>query len=716
MPLRRLDQTLRQRLMQRLISVVAASTIVAGSFAPVFADVSQSTTGPNVYAFTDSEAALSLDGHAFGHGVGLCQWGARGRALAGQNVSQIVGAYFPGTSIQRMLAPETTIRVLVHSNLDMTADETSHISAMGGAWQVAAPGIQPLTVPADAKLELANPGGRRWQVKGRDGAVLAWGPLSGPLVIRPASPETRIVLDYRPSGNVPGRANTYFDTYRGEIILYPSTQGIDTVNRLPIDDYLRGVVPSEMPASWPDAALQAQTLSARTYAVFRAQTRAKQTWDVDDSTWDQVYHGWWAEHPSTNRAIDATAGQLISSGGQVAQTYYFATCDGWTENNENVWGGTPLPYLRGIRDVDASGKPFDEGAPGATWSTGSFTSNQLFEVLRTDPATDVGPIRSIDLTSRTPSGRLIAVKITGTSGTKSVSPELFQAKFNRLRPPGVKALLSTNFDVRWTSPDAVKLTQAGATPMPARATPRIGGIGSTVVAGAGSGIVALPGINLLAPQQPAAPGGPQVQATPTPAPTPVPPPTRYDLTLSMPPRPASPANQYFDETGHNVGGAFLRYFVTFGGLDIFGMPRTEELLEDGRTVQYFQRAKLEFIVDKVGTQYEVQPALIGDTLTEGRRPFAASPVFDSTPGHRYFQETGHGLHNAFFTYWTENGGLDLFGYPTSEELEENGVIVQYFQRARLEYRSDRPEGSRVQPGLIGDELLVRRGWLPPPVP
>ncbi|NBX48042.1 MAG: hypothetical protein EBT22_12865, partial [Chloroflexi bacterium] len=108
---------------------------------------------------------------------------------------------------------------------------------------------------------------------------------------------------------------------------------------------------------------------------------------------------------------------------------------------------------------------------------------------------------------------MIAVKITGTSGTKSVSPELFQAKFNRLRPPGVKALLSTNFDVRWTSPDAVKLTQAGATPMPARATPRIGGIGSTVVAGAGSGIVALPGINLLAPQQPAAPGGPQVQAT-----------------------------------------------------------------------------------------------------------------------------------------------------------------------------------------------------------
>ena len=678
------------------------------------AEVSAITSAPNVFAIPDPNAAMAFDGSAFGHGVGLCQWGARGRAAAGQSVQQIIGAYYPGTTIQKVLAPETTIRVLVHSGLEVAADETERVSAVGGTWQVVAQGVAPITVPTDAKLELVNPGGLRWQVKRRDGAVLSWGPLSGPLVVRPTSPDTRIVLDYRPSGDVPGRPNTYFDTYRGEIILYPTGQGIETVNRIGIEDYLRGVVPEESPATWPDAALQAQALAARSYAVFRAQTRAKQAWDVDDSTWDQVYRGWWAEHPNTNRAIDATAGQLVMSGAQVAQTYFFASCNGWTDSNESVWGGTPLPYLRGIRDVDAAGQPFDKDAPGSTWTTGSLTASQFEAMLKVDPATDVGSLRSVDLSTRAPSGRLLSVRVAGTNGTKVIAPETLQARFNRLRPPGVKPLLSTNFSVRWTTAEAVRQTQANATAVPTRPTPRPGGSGAIAIPNGGSGILALPGVNLLAPTSAAAPGGPIVAATPTPVPTPAPPPTRYDLTAGVPPRPEGSTSQFFPETGHNVGGAFLNFFVTFGGLELFGMPRTEELLEDGRTVQYFQRARLEFAVDKVGTPYEVQPALLGDALTDGRRPFTKSPVFDSTPGHQYFPETSHGLHNAFHRYWTENGGLDLFGFPTSEEMEENGVIVQYFQRARLEYRAEMPEGRRVSLGLIGDEYLSRRGWLPPP--
>ena len=700
----------------RLTRAVPIATVALfGPIAPIVsAEVAAVSTAPNVFAIPDPNAALAFDGSAFGHGVGLCQWGARGRAMAGQNVQQIIGAYYPGTAIQKVLAPETTIRVLVHSGLDIAPDETERVSAIGGAWQVVAQGVAPISVPGDAKLELTNPGGLRWQVKGRDGAVLGWGPLSGPLVVRPAAPETRIVLDFRPSGNVPGRPNTYFDTYKGEIILYPTGQGVDTVNRVGIEDYLRGVVPEESPASWPDAALQAQALAARSYAVFRAQTRARQAWDVDDSTWDQVYRGWWAEHPNTNRAIDATAGQLVMSGAQVAQTYFFASCNGWTDSNESVWGGTPLPYLRGIRDVDAAGQPFDKDAPGSTWTTGSLTVSQLEAMLKADPGTDVGSLRSVDLSTRAPSGRLLTVKVTGTSGTKAIAPETLQARFNRLRPPGVKPLLSTNFNVRWTTPEAVRDTQANATAVPAKPTPRSGGSGTTVIPGARSGILALPGVNLLAPTGPAAPGGPVIAATPTPAPTPLPPPTRYDLTAPMPARPEGTTNQFFPATGHNVGGAFLNYFMENGGLEIFGLPRTEEMLEDGRTVQYFQRARLEFSVEKAGTPYEVQPSLLGDALTDARRPFPKSPVFDSTPGHQYFSETGHGLHNAFQKYWSENGGLDLFGFPTSEEMEENGVIVQYFQRARLEYRSELPESRRVVLGLIGDEYLNRRGWLPPP--
>ena len=704
----------RRRLARFARSTIVAVVVLSPVARIASAEVAAIASSPNVFAVPDPNAALTFDGSAFGHGVGLCQWGSRGRAAAGQSVQQIIGAYYPGTAIQKVLAPETTIRVLVHSGLEIAADETERISALGGNWQVVAQGVAPISVPPDGKLELTNPGGLRWQVRSRDGSILGWGPLSGPLVVRPTAGETRIILDYRPSGSVPGRANTYFDTYRGEIILYPTAQGVETVNRLGIEDYLRGVVPEESPASWPDAALQAQALAARSYAVFRAQTRAKQAWDVDDSTWDQVYRGWWAEHPNTNRAIDATAGHLVMAGAQVAQTYFFASCNGWTDSNEHVWGGNPLPYLRGIRDVDPSGQPYDKDAPGSTWTTGSLTVAQLEAMLKADPGTDVGSLQSVDLSTRAPSGRLMSIKVTGTGGTKSIAPETLQARFNRLRPPGVKPLLSTNFSVRWTTAEAVRQTQANATAVPPRQTPKPGGGATTVIPGVRSGILALPGVNLLAPTGPAAPGGPVPAATPTPVLTPVPPPTRYDLTAAMPARPDGLTNQYFPETGHNVGGAFLNFFIEHGGLELFGMPRTEELLEDGRTVQYFQRARLEFAVDKAGTPYEVQPALLGDALTELRRPFPKSPVFDSTPGHQYFPETGHGLHNAFHRYWSENGGLDLFGFPTSEEMEENGVIVQYFQRARLEYRAELAEGKRVTLGLIGDEFLTRRGWLPPP--
>jgi hypothetical protein len=335
-------------------------------------------------------------------------------------------------------------------------------------------------------------------------------------------------------------------------------------------------------------------------------------------------------------------------------------------------------------------------------------------MLRVDPGTDVGTLRSVDLGTRAPSGRLKSITVTGTTGTKTIAPETLQARFNRLRPPGVKPLLSTNFSMRWTNAEAVRQTQSNATAVPLKPTPRPETNGTTAIPGARSGILALPGVNLLAPTGPAAPGAPVVAVTPTPIPTPAPPPTRYDLTAPVASRPVAASNQFFPETGHNVGGAFLNFFVENGGLDLFGMPRTEEMLEDGRTVQYFQRARLEFLVDKVGTPYEVQPSLLGDVLTEGRRPFPKSPVFDFTPGHQYFPETGHGLHNAFHRYWSENGGLDIFGFPISEEMEENGVIVQYFQRARLEYRAEQPEGRRVSLGLIGDEYLNRRGWLPPP--
>jgi hypothetical protein len=174
-----------------------------------------------------------------------------------------------------------------------------------------------------------------------------------------------------------------------------------------------------------------------------------------------------------------------------------------------------------------------------------------------------------------------------------------------------------------------------------------------------------------------------------------------------------PEFTYFERTGHNVGFGFRRAFERLGGLDLFGFPRTEEFEEDGRTVQYFQRARFEYHPEHAGTAYEVQLTLLGDLLTAGRRPFTGVAPFDPDPNHQYFAETGHAVHFAFLRYFRERGGLDVFGYPISEELWEGGFTVQHFQRARFEYHPEHAGTAyEVQLGLLGDHWLKQRGWLP----
>lgn len=177
--------------------------------------------------------------------------------------------------------------------------------------------------------------------------------------------------------------------------------------------------------------------------------------------------------------------------------------------------------------------------------------------------------------------------------------------------------------------------------------------------------------------------------------------------LPVPPAHAQQPVRTFPETGYSVGGAFLRFFERNGGIDIFGFPITPEITEDGLTVQYFQRARFEYHPAHAGTPYEVQLGLLGDALTAGRS-FPRVDPFPPSTDHLYFSETGHGVHYAFLRFFQRNGGVDIFGYPISEELQEGGFTVQYFQRARFEYHPELPERYRVSLGLIGAEYLSLR--------
>lgn len=126
--------------------------------------------------------------------------------------------------------------------------------------------------------------------------------------------------------------------YRGSMECYGTNEGIILVNELPVEEYLYGVVPSEMPSSYPLEALKAQAICARTYAYYHKQSYAYPEWrvHVDDSTTYQVYKNI-SETEETKTAIDATKGQVLTCNGELIESFYYATSSGYSSGYE-VWG------------------------------------------------------------------------------------------------------------------------------------------------------------------------------------------------------------------------------------------------------------------------------------------------------------------------------------------------------------------------------------------
>lgn len=161
-----------------------------------------------------------------------------------------------------------------------------------------------------------------------------------------------------------------------------------------------------------------------------------------------------------------------------------------------------------------------------------------------------------------------------------------------------------------------------------------------------------------------------------------------------------------------VSPRFARYYEMMGGVRIFGLPLAAPELVNGREVQWFERARLEHWPEFAGTPFEVQPGLIGREFTEGRS-FARQTFFVSTPEVRFVPETGHSLGGRFLQFWESHGGLQVFGFPISEEFDEvlpdgRAYRVQYFERARMEYHPELAgTPDEVQLGLLG--LALYRG-------
>ncbi|NEO52161.1 MAG: SpoIID/LytB domain-containing protein [Okeania sp. SIO3B5] len=194
--------------------------------------------------------------------------------------------------------------------------------------------------------------------------------------------------------------------YRGRTHIIPSKSGITAINYVDIEQYLYSVIGAEMNGNWPQAALKAQAVAARSYALNKRQENSNNFYDLgNDQLW-QVYQGIKTESPGTYAAVDATKGQVLTYNGQIILALFHSSSGGHTENVEDVWSN-PLPYLRAVPD-------FDQDAPVYEW-TESFTQAELKQRI-----SGVGNIISMTPQTTTPHNSVITIKVLGDAGVKTL--------------------------------------------------------------------------------------------------------------------------------------------------------------------------------------------------------------------------------------------------------------------------------------------------------
>ena len=139
--------------------------------------------------------------------------------------------------------------------------------------------------------------------------------------------------------------------YRGNFKIINDGLGLTVINDIPLEKYLRGVVPSEMPSSWEHEAHKAQAIAARSYAIANRGKRAKYGYDLKDTPEDQAYGGASAEKSNTNDAVEETTGIVLVCQGKIVPAYYSASAGGKTKTGGQVWSAD-LPFLKSVPSFD----------------------------------------------------------------------------------------------------------------------------------------------------------------------------------------------------------------------------------------------------------------------------------------------------------------------------------------------------------------------------
>ncbi len=358
-----------------------------------------------------------FEGSGWGHGVGMCQYGARGMAARGYNYRQILTYYYQGTQVSKHPCPQW-LRVGLLDGVDSVQLEPlsgSFILYLSQGGDVPG-GILGSTGSGSGIWTIRPDPSGRYAIYKPDGTLLGcYGDAAVQLCVRGSADSAVLRL---PQNN--NRKVSHLSaTYPLRLYLYPSNGKfrMRAVLFSDFETYLKGV--AEVPGSWPHEAVKAQAVAARSYAAKNMGKHAKSGYDLCDEVCCQYYNGRDKEGDSGwTRAVDATRGEVVLYGGQVANTQYSSSCGGHTDNNEEVWAGSPVPYLRGVPC------PFclDPVNPYARWTV-TYTRQQMEAFLNARDDSYVGTLYSMDLSVRTSSGRVKRATFVGSAGTKTISGE-----------------------------------------------------------------------------------------------------------------------------------------------------------------------------------------------------------------------------------------------------------------------------------------------------
>ncbi len=377
----------------------AGITVVTGlALALALGPLTGVAHGDSTVTPSPDATSLLVNGQGHGHGHGLSQYGANQAAKQGLNHRRILAHYYPGTSVGRAGG---TVKVLLSGRKKLVVKSRPglRVTIRGGrSFTVARLGNRKArtakawrAVPASAtRTAISYRGKRGWKTLRTVRGTVEFSAGGAPVTLKAGADSGRFrgaLRSARPS---------------------PRSTDRDIVNVLGLESYLRGVVPLEMPALWEPAAVAAQAVAARSYAVHERATTNRGHFDVYDTTQSQVYGGAGAEHPAATRAVKATAREIRRYRGKPAFTQFSASNGGWMLANPSA------PYLVSKAD------PYD---PKNRWSV-SLAMGAI-----ADRFGSTYPLASISVTTHPGAGDWVdTVTLKGTNGaTNTVSGETFRA-------------------------------------------------------------------------------------------------------------------------------------------------------------------------------------------------------------------------------------------------------------------------------------------------